>query len=59
MLRESSQIAAEAVELRDVMQGSSEATSIRHAALLVEFAESVVSRDTARIAAALRTTMEE
>lgn len=49
MLRESSQISEEAVDLRDVTAGLSGGTAIRHAAILIEFAESVVSRDRPRI----------
>lgn len=52
MLRESSQIAEQAVELRDITAGLSSATAIAHADLLVGFAEAVVSREAARIAAA-------
>ena len=54
MLRESSQKSNVAVELGDITRGLSEGTAIPHAALLVEFAESVVSRNMPRIAAARR-----
>ena len=52
MLRESSQIAKETVELGGLIGGESAATSIRHADILVEFAESVVSREPERISSA-------
>ena len=52
MLRESSKISEEAVELSDVTRGLSAATAIAHAPLLVAFAEAVVHRDPPRIAAA-------
>lgn len=52
MLRESSKISNQAVELSDVTQGLNHATDIAHAPLLVEFAEAVVQRDVARIVAA-------
>lgn len=45
MLRESSQSTEEAVQLRDVTQGLSGETAIRHAPLLVAYAEAVVRRD--------------
>lgn len=51
MLRESSKISNEAVELKDVSRGLSTGTAIAHAPLLVEFAEAVVARDAARIKA--------
>lgn len=49
MLRESSKISNEAVELRDVSHGLSEGTAIAHAPILVAFAEAVVARDAVRI----------
>ena len=52
MLRESSKISGEAVNLSDVTKGLSDATRIAHAPALVEFAEAVVLRDSPRIAAA-------
>jgi len=52
MLRESSKISNDAVELSDVTRGLSDATGIAHAEILVEFAEAVVQRDIPRIAAA-------
>ena len=52
MLRESSKISNETVELSDVTRGLSDATGIAHASILVEFAEAVVQRDNRRIAAA-------
>ena len=52
MLRESSKISGETVELRDVTRGLSDATGIAHAPVLVEFAEAVVLRVPPRIAAA-------
>lgn len=52
MLRESSKISNDAVELSDVTRGLSDATGIAHAKILVEFAEAVVHRDMQRIAAA-------
>ena len=52
MLRESSKISGDAVELSDVTKGLSDATGIAHAPVLVEYAEAVVERDPARIAAA-------
>lgn len=51
MLRESSKVSGEAVELSDVTKGLSDGTGIAHARILVEFAESVVLRDAPRIAA--------
>lgn len=52
MLRESSKISNETVELSDVTRGLSHATGIAHARILVEFAEAVVQRDSRRVAAA-------
>lgn len=52
MLRESSKISEETVELSDVTRGLSDATGIAHAPLLVEFAEAVVHRDRPRVDAA-------
>jgi hypothetical protein len=52
MLRESSKISGEAVELSDVTKGLSDATGIAHAPILVAFAEAVVQRDPPSIAAA-------
>ncbi len=52
MLRESSKISNEAVDLKDVSNGLSAGTAIAHAPILIEFAEAVVARDLARIAAA-------
>lgn len=52
MLRESSKVSGEAVELSDVTRGLSDATGIAYARILVEFAEAVVLRDRSRIAAA-------
>jgi|TARA_B100000315_G_C14562731_1_gene581348 hypothetical protein len=52
MLRESTQIADNQVDLKDVTQGLSDGTQIPNADVLVNFAESIVSRDIARIAAA-------
>ena len=51
MLRESTQIADNEVNLKDVTQGLSEGTQIPNAAVLVNFAEAIVSRDPANIAA--------
>ena len=58
MLRESSQHAGTAVELRDITAGLSDATAIAHGDELVGFAEAVVSRDAARIAAAREAVLE-
>ena len=52
MLRESSKFSDEAVEFSDVTRGLSRGTEIAHAPILVEYAESVVRRDRARIGAA-------
>ena len=52
MLRESSKISDQEVDLSNVTEGLSDDTSIPEAGIIVEFAEAVVSRDTARIAAA-------
>jgi hypothetical protein len=49
MLRESSKISNEAVDLKDVSSGLSERTAVAHAPILVAFAEAVVARDDARI----------
>ena len=54
MLRESSKFSNEAVDLHDVTAGLSARTEVAHAPILVEFAEAVVARDTARIALARR-----
>ena len=58
MLRESSKISNDAVELSDVTLGLSDATEIPHAAILVEFAEAVVRRDVPNIAAARNAVFE-
>lgn len=52
MLRESSRHTNEAVNLGDLTAGLSTDTKVENAPLLVEFAESVVARDDARIARA-------
>jgi len=52
MLRESTQIADNEVELKDVTQGLSDGTQIPHAEVLVNFAEAVVSRNPDQIIAA-------
>ncbi len=52
MLRESMHISGKEVAISGVTQGFDGAVDIPHAALLVEFAQAVVSRDAARIAAA-------
>lgn len=52
MLRESMQISGKQVDVRGVTQGFDDAVDIPHAAALVEFAESVVLRNTAGAAAA-------
>lgn len=51
MLRESMQTEGKQVDLRGVTQGFGDSVDIAHAAELVEFAEAVVLRDAARIAA--------
>ena len=50
MLRESTQIADNEVDLKDVTQGLSEGTQIPNAEALVNFAEAIVGRDKAKIA---------
>lgn len=52
MLRESSKGEAKAVDLGAVTRGFDESSVVPHAALLAEFAEAVVRRDSARAAAA-------
>ena len=52
MLRESMHIKGQEVNVRGVTQGFDADVAIPHAPALVEFAESVVLRDAARIAAA-------
>ena len=52
MLRESMHIKGQEVNLRGVTQGFDADVAIPHAALLVAFAQAVVSRDAADIAAA-------
>ncbi len=52
MLRESSKISEQEIDLSNVTEGLSDDTSIPDANIIVAFAEAVVSRDTARIAAA-------
>lgn len=52
MLRESMQTSGKQVQVRGVTQGFDESVDIPHAAALVDFAEAVVHRDAARIAAA-------
>lgn len=52
MLRASSQSTEEAVELKDVVQGLSGGTGIRHAGLLVAYADAVVHREAAATGAA-------
>ena len=50
MLRESTQISDNEVDLKDVTAGLSEGTQIPDAEVLVNYAEAIVSRDRARIA---------
>jgi hypothetical protein len=52
MLRESSNLKNEAVNLADVTAGVSSGTEVPHAAALGEFADAVVARDNPRIARA-------
>jgi len=52
MLRESMQAGGEAVDVRGVTQGFEPGVAIPHLDALVEFAESVVAREPARIDAA-------
>ena len=52
MLRESMQISGRQVDVRGVTQGFDDDLDIPHAAALVDFAEAVVLRDSARTAAA-------
>ncbi len=52
MLRESTQIADNEVNLKDVTAGLSDGTQIPNAEVLVNFAEAIVSRDSTRIAEA-------
>jgi len=62
MLRESMQIERQAVDLGRVTQGDDAGVAVPHAALLLAFAEAVVSRDAQRVAAArsaLRTVLGE
>ncbi len=58
MLRESSQIANDEVELSDVTGGLSAGTQILHAEALVNFAEAIVARDTAAIVIARQAIFE-
>ena len=50
MLRESTQITDNEVDLKDVTQGLSEGTQIPNAEALINFAEAIVGRDKAKIA---------
>ena len=52
MLRESSQRSEEAVQLADVTQGLSEQTQVRHADILMDYAEAVVRGSSDDIATA-------
>ena len=52
MLRESMQINGQTVKVRGVTAGFDDDVAIPHAAALIEFAEAIVLRDTARITAA-------
>lgn len=52
MLRESMHIAGQEVDVRAVTRGFGADAAVPHAAALAEFAEAVVVRDAARIAAA-------
>lgn len=52
MLRESMQIGGREVDVQGVTQGFDDDVGIAHAKVLVEFAEAVVERDPARMAAA-------
>ena len=52
MLRESSQRSEEAVQLADVTQGLSDQTQLRHADILMQYAEAVVRGETSQVAAA-------
>ncbi|MCZ7563216.1 MAG: hypothetical protein M5U08_04850 [Burkholderiales bacterium] len=52
MLRESMQSSGREVDVAQVTRGFGEAAEVPHAAALAEFAEAVVVRDAARIAAA-------
>ena len=52
MLRESMQVSGKQVDVRGVTQGFDDSIDIPHAAGLAEFAEAVVLRDAARVAAA-------
>ena len=58
MLRESSQHSAEAVQLQDVTQGLSDKTAVKHAALLVAFAESITLREPERSALARQSLLD-
>jgi hypothetical protein len=52
LLRASSQHAGESVDLKAVSAGAARESGIAHGALLIEFAEAVLSADDARLAAA-------
>ena len=58
MLRESTKIADNKVELSDVTSGLSEGTQIPNAEVLVNFAEAIVARDTTAIAKARQTVFD-
>ena len=52
MLRESSQRSEEAVQLADVTQGLSDQTQLRHADILMQYAEAVVRGEKSQVDAA-------
>ena len=59
MLRESTQIAENEVDLSDVVGGLSDATNIPNAEALVNFAEAIVGRENDKIAKARQVLFDE